>query len=147
MNAQRLAQQLITDEDLRLKPYRCKAGKLTIGVGRNLDDRGITKAEALVLLDNDIKFFWAELVAKLPWVMQAPEPIQEVLVNMAFNLGIDGLLGFRKMLKALQAGDYAEAVRQMDDSDWSHQVDDGLGGKVGRVDRLAAMVRSCAKGA
>lgn len=147
MNTHRVAQQLLTDEGLRLKPYRCKAGKLTIGVGRNLDDRGITEAEALVLLDNDIKSFWGQLVVKLPWVMQAPEAIQEVLLNMCFNLGIDGLLGFPKMLKALQGGDYAEAVRQMDDSAWSHQVDDGIGGKIGRADRLAAMVRSCAKGA
>lgn len=145
MNTHRLAQQLIIDEDLRLKPYRCKAGKLTLGVGRNLDDRGITKAEALMLLDNDIKSFWGQLVVKLPWVMQAPEPIQEVLVNMCFNMGLDGLLGFRKMLKALQVGDYAETVRQMGDSKWAHQVDDGLGGKIGRADRLAAVVRSYAE--
>lgn len=134
MNTHRLAQDLIRDEGLRLKPYRCTAGKLTIGVGRNLDDRGLTEQEALMLLDNDIKAFWGQLVTSLPWVMQAPEAVQEVLTNMCFNLGLAGLLGFRQTLALLQAGRYADAAAEMLRSKWAGQVG-------ARAERLALRLR------
>lgn len=137
MNTVRLAKQLILDEGLRLKPYRCTAGKLTIGVGRNLEDRGITEAEAMGLLDNDIKSFWGQLVVKLPWITQAPDAIQEVLLNMCFNLGLAGLLQFTTTLGHMQAGEYEQAEMAMLDSKWARQV-----GK--RASRLGEMVRSCA---
>ncbi len=134
MNTHRLAQQLILDEGLRLKPYRCTAGRLTIGVGRNLDDRGLTEAEALVLLDNDIKAFWGQLVTALPWVVQAPEAVQEVLVNMCFNLGLAGLLQFQQALAYLQAGLCMDAAAEMLRSRWAGQVG-------ARAERLAARLR------
>lgn len=134
MNRQRVAEQLLVDEGLRLKPYRCTAGRLTIGVGRNLDDRGISQAEALSLLDNDIGECWARLSANLPWLATAPEPVQEALVNMAFNLGVNGLLQFSTTLGHLQACRYAEAAQAMLASAWARQV-----GK--RAERLAAQVR------
>lgn len=138
MNDHRLAKQLLTDEGLRLKPYRCTAGKLTIGIGRNLDDRGITEDEALVLLQNDINAFWGQLVVALPWVMSAPEPVQEALLNMCFNLGLGGLLTFKQTLALIQAGNYAEAAAAMLESKWAWQVGE-------RAKRLAAMVRGCAQ--
>jgi lysozyme len=58
---------LVQDEGLRLKTYRCTAGKLTIGVGRNLDDNGITREEAFYLLNNDIAAVHADLTRKFPW--------------------------------------------------------------------------------
>ena len=134
MNSLRLTQQLIIDEGLRLKPYHCTAGKLTIGVGRNLDDRGITEAEALALLDNDIKNFWDQLILAQPWVVLAPEAIQEALLNMAFNLGISGLLGFKNTLALMQTRDYAHAASAMLDSIWAHQVGQ-------RATRLAEQVQ------
>jgi lysozyme len=134
MNRQRVALQLLQDEGLRLKPYRCTAGRLTIGVGRNLDDRGISETEAFMLLDNDIGDCWTRLSANLPWVADAPENVQEVLVNMAFNLGMDGLLQFTTALGHLQACRYAEAAQAMLASKWTRQV-----GK--RAERLAEMVR------
>jgi len=134
MNTHRLARELLRDEGLRLKPYRCTAGKLTIGVGRNLDDRGITEAEALVLLDNDIKSFWGQLVAARPWVMQAPEAVQEVLVNMCFNLGLAGLLGFRQTLEYLKSRIYVDAASEMLRSKWAAQVG-------ARAERLAQRLR------
>lgn len=138
MNDHRLAKQLVSDEGLRLKPYRCTAGKLTIGVGRNLDDRGITEAEALVLLQNDINAFWGQLVVALPWVPNAPEPVQEALLNMCFNLGLGGLLTFKQTLALIKAGSYAEAAKAMLASKWAGQVG-------ARAERLAAMVRGCAQ--
>jgi lysozyme len=134
VNRQRLAAQLLEDEGLRLKPYRCTAGRLTIGVGRNLDDRGITRAEALALLDNDIADFWARLLAALPWLAEAPEPVQEALLNMAFNLGVEGLLDFRQTLALIRTGDYAGAAQAMLASRWAGQVGQ-------RAARLAAQVR------
>lgn len=135
MNRQRVAEQLLADEGLRLKPYRCTAGRLTIGVGRNLEDRGITRAEALLLLDNDIADCAGQLAQRLPWFAAAPEAVQEVLVNMAFNLGVGGLLEFRTSLGHLQACRYAEAAGSMLASKWARQV-----GK--RAERLAAQVRA-----
>ena len=134
MNARRLAQDLLRDEGLRLKPYCCTAGKLTIGVGRNLDDRGLTEAEALMLLDNDIQACWAELQAALPWVAAAPEAVQEVLANLCFNLGLAGLLGFRQTLAHLQAGLYVDAADELLRSRWAQQVGP-------RAGRLAARLR------
>jgi lysozyme len=135
MNRQRVAEQLLVDEGLRLKPYRCTAGRLTIGVGRNLEDRGITKSEALVLLHNDIADFWGRLTTRQSWVLAAPEAVQEALLNMAFNLGVDGLMQFSTTLGHLQAGRHAEAAGAMLASKWAQQV-----GK--RAERLAGQVRN-----
>jgi len=134
MNAQRLAEDLLRDEGLRLKPYRCTAGRLTIGVGRNLDDRGISESEALLLLDNDIKDCWGRLAVAQPWVLATPEAVQEVLVNMCFNLGLAGLLAFRQTLALLQAGRHAEAAAEMLRSKWAAQVG-------ARAERLAQRLR------
>lgn len=134
MNRQRVAEQLLVDEGLRLKPYRCTAGRLTIGVGRNLEDRGVSEAEALLLLDNDIADCWDRLAVRQPWVLAAPEAVQEVLVNMAFNLGVAGLLGFKETLALMKTEKYAEAARAMLASKWARQV-----GK--RAERLAGQVR------
>ncbi len=134
MNTLRLAQQLILDEGLRFKPYRCTAGRLTIGVGRNLEDRGITEEEALTLLDHDIRSFWSQLVLALPWLVQAPEAVQEVLLNMCFNLGLAGLLQFRQTLGHLEAGRWLEAAEEMLRSKWAAQVGP-------RAGRLAARLK------
>jgi len=134
VNSERVAEQLVVDEGLRLKPYRCLAGKLTIGVGRNLDDRGITREEALVLLHNDIRDFWGRLCAAKPWILSAPEPVQEALLNMCFNLGPAGLFGFTRTLALLEARRYAEAADAMLASLWARQVG-------GRAERLAGAVR------
>lgn len=122
MNKAMLAGQLIQDEGVRLKPYRCTAGKLTIGVGRNLDDVGITDTEAFALLDNDIDRVVAQCCTHIPWFSKAPEEVQQVLANMAFNLGIVGLLQFKATLGWLQVAQYKKAADAMLDSKWATQV-------------------------
>ncbi len=122
MNRDALVSQLLSDEGLRLKPYRCTAGKLSIGVGRNLDDNGITQAEALMLLNNDINTIYSLLSAALPWLCKLNDARQNVLVNMAFNMGVDGLMGFKFTLDCVQRGDYAEAAKAMLNSKWARQV-------------------------
>lgn len=120
-DCQKLTELLIEHEGLRLKPYRCPSGKLTIGVGRNLEDVGITKAEAMFLLANDIKRVSAELNA-FDWFKGLDPVRQLVLMDMCFNLGLSNLLKFKKMISALERGDYDKAHVEMLDSLWATQV-------------------------
>lgn len=122
MNREQLRADLVSDEGLKLKPYRCTAGKLTIGVGRNIEDVGISQDEAFTLLDHDIDRVMAQLTKELPWWVTRPESVQRALANMAFQLGINGLLAFNKTLACLQAGDYQGAQNHARDSAWAKQT-------------------------
>lgn len=117
-----LEKQLIRHEGLRLKPYDDSVGKKTIGVGRNLDDVGISEEEAMTMLRNDIIKVTHDLTDHLAWWLSLDEARRTVLMNMTFNLGITRLLGFHNMLVALQSGDYQKAADEMKDSDWHKQV-------------------------
>jgi lysozyme len=130
-----MIQQLRRHEGERLTPYRCTAGKLTIGVGRNLEDRGITAEESAYLLNNDIEREWKALKTALPWVTGLNDVRQRVLLDMAFNLGINGLLKFKNTLATIQRGDYERAAGMMLDSLWARQVK-------GRAVRLAEMMKT-----
>jgi len=104
---------LLHDEDLKLKPYRDSRGKLTIGVGRNLDDIGITEEEALHLLDNDIKRVRAEAIQNFSWFLTLSNARQIVLQSMIFNLGLSGVKNFKGMLAAIEKNDFEEAADEM----------------------------------
>jgi len=119
-----LEEQLTRDEGVVLKPYRDTVGKLTIGIGRNLDDKGISESEARVLLQNDIAEFDKQVGAALPWTSDMDSIRYAVLVNMAFNLGIRGLLGFKNALEAMRSEDWPKAAVEMLDSNWANQVGD-----------------------
>ncbi len=139
MDTTQLKQDLVRDEDLRLKPYRCTAGKLTIGVGRNLDDRGITREEAGTLLDTDVAVVLADLDRNAPWWRSLPEPAARGLANMAFNLGWPRLAGFRMMLAALQEHDWPAAAAAARDSRWARQVG-------ARSERIATLFETAQQG-
>jgi lysozyme len=130
-----IIEQLILHEGTSAKPYRCTAGKLTIGVGRNLDDVGLRPDEIRYLLHNDIKDVRASLDKRLPWWRGLSPVRQKVLEDMCFNLGIDGLCGFKNTLAAIQGGDYERAAAGMLASKWASQVG-------GRAIRLAQMMRT-----
>ena len=115
-----LREDLIADEGIRLKPYLCPAGKTTIGVGRNLDDVGITEAEAMTLLDDDVARVTAQLAKALPWLQG--DNVQRAVGNMTFQMGLGGVLKFKKMLAALQAKDYTTARREALNSAWAKQT-------------------------
>ena len=119
-----LEEQLTRDEGLILKPYRDTVGKLTIGIGRNLDNKGISESEALVLLRNDIAEYDKQVQVALPWTSDMDSTRYAVLVNMAFNLGIHGLLGFKNALEAMRSEDWPKAAVEMLDSNWANQVGD-----------------------
>lgn len=109
-------------EGLRLKPYRCTAGKLTIGYGRNLDDVGISKEEADELFLADWKQAEKELLKAVSWADSMSKRRYYVLVEMVFNMGISRFLQFKKMIECCRTGDYDKAAEQALDSAWHKQV-------------------------
>ena len=117
----RLQKMLIRHEGLKLKPYRDQMGKLTIGVGRCLDDVGISLDEALMMLDSDIKVATME-AAKLKGFGSLNAPRQDVIISMIFNLGAGGFAKFTNLIKALAEEDYLEVSSQMLNSKWASQV-------------------------
>jgi len=153
---------LILHEGLRLEPYICPAGYWTIGVGRNLESkgltgaeqkfifgrddyskqeviellkkRGISKDEALFLLVNDISECIKDLKT-FTWFDQLDDIRAKVVVDMRFNLGAAGFRKFRKMIAALERDDYDTAADEMVDSAWYHQVGT-------RARRLVEMMRT-----
>lgn len=108
-----LKQQLIAHEGLRLRPYTDTKGKLTIGVGRNLTDDGISTDEAYDLLDHDITATINGIVQALPWTQTLSAGRFRALVDIGFNAGLGGLLDFHRMLAALQKGDYVTAAHEI----------------------------------
>ena len=106
MNREQLIEELKRDEGVVLTLYQCSAGKNTIGVGRNLDDRGITDDESDYLLSNDIDICIEELTNAFPWFVDLSDTRQRVMVNMCFNLGLSRLMGFKNFLAAMEAGDW-----------------------------------------
>jgi lysozyme len=113
-------------------------GRITVGVGRNLSDKGLSTVEIEFLLANDVKEVTAELESKLPY-FQALDPVrQAVLVNMCFNLGFAGLGKFADMLAAVAQGDWRKAAAEMLRSKWADQVGKEPGQ---RADRLAYQMR------
>ena len=113
---------LILHEGVRLYSYKDTVGKTTIGVGRNLEDRGITMAEALMMLDNDIIDCTKQLSNRLYWFDAQPDHVKLVLVDMCFNLGLNGLLQFKNTLEHIKNGQYDLASKEMLQSKWAQQV-------------------------
>lgn len=154
-----LLEQLVGDEAFVAHLYICPSGKLSLGIGRNLEANPLTAAEWRALYDAgelavSISRAGAERLAKsaigalevrcaatFKFWRALNDARQNVLINMAFNMGLEGVCGFRDFLACLNTGDYEGAAREMYDSLWARQVGDGPGGKWDRVDRLAQQMR------
>ncbi len=137
-NDRLLIKELERDEGRVPYAYQDSLGFWTIGIGRLIDKRrggGLSNEEIDYLKLNDIARFKRELDAKLPWWRDLDPVRQRVVVNMAFNLGVGGLLTFRNTLAHVQAGRYDQAAAGMLASKWAKQVK-------GRADRLAQMMRT-----
>lgn len=141
MNAEtreHLTADLIVDEGVVLYAYADSLGFITIGCGRMIDKRrggGITHAEALHLLQNDVRRHWDDLVERMPWVELLDEVRQAALANLAFNLGVEGLSKFVNTLEALRRGDYEAAAQGLTNSLWYRQVQGSRSGRVIRMIR------------
>lgn len=130
-----LERELLRDEGCEAFPYTDTAGKLSIGVGRNLTDRGLRPDEISLMLRNDVDEVLGEMAQAFPWASAMNGPRQRVLANMLFNLGLAKLRGFKRTLGAMERGDYALAAAGMRASLWAQQVG-------ARAARLAKMMES-----
>lgn len=133
-----LAKQLRGDEDEVPYAYTDSEGYLTIGIGRLIDKRKggrLRNDEITYLFNNDVDEKLDELTRALPWFQNLDDARRGVLMNMAFNLGVPGLLKFPKTLSLVQQGKYAEAADEMLDSLWAKQVGD-------RAKRLSQQMRT-----
>jgi lysozyme len=117
-----IVDQLKRDERVCAKPYRDSVGKLTIGVGRNLDDVGLSPDEIDLMLRNDIERSRRDLFKYLPWVTSLDDARRGVLIAMVFNMGIHGLMEFKNTLEHIKHGRYLDAADEMLRSKWSEQV-------------------------
>jgi lysozyme len=138
---------LSQDEGVRKFPYldccglpwrdcQCQTkGKLTIGIGRNLDDLGLSDSEIIQLQQNDVKKMTADLERNFGWFHNMDTARRIVIVSMAFNLGIQGLKNFKNMIRAIEVGNFNQAAEEMLESQWSTQVKD-------RAIRLASIMKS-----
>lgn len=135
MDKTRLYEQLKLHEGKKNKPYKDTIGKLTIGIGRNLDDRGITEEEIVFLFGTDVALVEKDLDKNLKWWREMSEVRQRVLADMCFNLGITKLLTFKNTLEAMRTKRYEDAASGMLNSLWAKQVK-------GRAVRLANMMRT-----
>ncbi len=143
MSLAQLKADLIADEGLRLHAYADAGGVWTIGVGHTGPEvkAGLvwSREACLAALERDIARVEAGLDAHLPWWRELTAERGEVIANMAFNLGVEGLLAFRRTLQAVQAGDYGLAAERMLASEpWRSQV-----GR--RAERLAEQMRTGAR--
>ena len=113
-------------EGLRIKPYKCSAGKLTIGYGRNLDDNGISPDEAEYMFNNDFNKAYEDMLRLLKANSIDANSLSDcrlfVLTDMMFNLGYVRLSGFKKLFQALKNQDYMAASNEMKDSNWYRQT-------------------------
>lgn len=118
----KLKQLLVNHESIKNFPYTDSTGHLTIGIGRNLIDRGISTTEAFYLLDDDIAYFTDKLNHYLNFFYKLDENRQIALIDMCFNIGIQGFLNFTQMILALEAGDYSRSADEMLNSKWAEQT-------------------------
>lgn len=121
-------------EGLRLRLYKCSAGYWTIGYGRNLEQRGISLAEAEFMLANDLKECEEDL-RTFPWWVGLSQARQAALMDMRLQLGASGLRNFQRMLAAIAGGDYESAADEALDSKWAREDTPG------RAQDIAKMLR------
>ena len=132
IDTEKAARILEQHEGNRRYAYTDSVGKLTIGIGFNLDDVGLYPEESQWILRNRISKIDTKLINILPEYRGLNAVRRIVLVDMMYNLGQRRFFGFKKMLAALQVRDYAEAAKEMLDSKWARQV----GGRSTRLARI-----------
>ena len=103
-------------------PYTCPAGKLTIGYGHNLENNGITPAQAQQLLVDDAIQAMRDASDLVPNWLKLSYVRQNVMTNMSYNMGKTTFSTFKKFLKAVNDGDYNTAAKEMQNSLWYSQV-------------------------
>ncbi len=118
----KLSDRLEIEEGMELFLYKCTSGKDTLGVGRNISDRGISADEAKYLLRNDIISCISELDHNFRWWKDLSENRRIVMGDLIFNLGLSKLKQFKKFLAAMESGDYETASEELLDSRYAKQL-------------------------
>lgn len=121
MDFEKIQNLLIQHEGERLRVYRDSKGILTIGIGRNLENKGISRIESRFMLQNDISEHIFKLETNYPWFTNLDETRQCVMIDMCHQLGIGGLSLFKNFLAAMEAEDYRRASSEMLDSKWARE--------------------------
>lgn len=109
-------------EGLQLKLYTDTRGFASIGYGRNLSTNGIRQSEANLMFANDLADIENELRLNIPWYTQLNDARQAIIISMAYNLGISGLMGFKDFLRAAEAGDTKNASQAILDSNAAREL-------------------------
>lgn len=122
MNRTRIRAQLVKHEGLQLKPYTDTVGKVTIGVGRNLTDRGISEDEAMDLLDHDINIAREACLQLYGGFDTFTENRQHALIDFVFNVGKGTASTFTNMIKAIEGRHWDDAADHLLDSKYAKQV-------------------------
>ncbi len=117
-----LKKRLVDFEGLVLKPYHCSQNYLSIGVGRNVDSNGITEEEAMYLLDNDIHKVIEQLDKQWEVWRTFPDAAKYVCIDVAFNMGINTWMSFRKTRAYMELGEWEKAASEILDSKYAEQV-------------------------
>ena len=120
----KLINTLRRHEGVKNTLYKCTSDKWTIGVGRNLEDVGLSEEEIDMLLQNDITRTEELLDEYMDWWSNLDYVRQDAMINFVFNVGIGTAMKFKKAMTALEEGDYEIAADEMMDSNWSKQVGD-----------------------
>lgn len=115
---------IMKHEGFRANMYTDSTGHLTIGFGHSLSTGAITQHAGSVILDDDMIWHESHLPTVLPFYNMLSDARKAVLIDMSFNLGLQGLLGFTEMLQALEKGDYDAAADAMLNSKWAQEVKD-----------------------
>ena len=113
-----LIEHIKEEEGFRGYPYDDTLGFPTIGYGTKLP---LTEHESLLILEYRLASMQKELIKNLP-DFSAQAEVWDVLYGMTYQMGVRGVLNFKKMIVALRARDYREAARQMLDSKWAKQT-------------------------
>jgi len=119
MNFDAIRKEMIAAESYENKAYICPAGKLTAGIGRNLEDVEFTDAEVEFMFSTDYSRVKADLERIFPDFKKWPEELQHIFFSMRFQLGPKGFRGFGEMIKAAQKFDLVGIEREMADSEWA----------------------------
>jgi lysozyme len=136
MNVESIKTTLTKHEGLRLHMYQDSVGIWTIGVGHNLEDKGISERVAALMLEDDIEDAITDLERNISFFGELPAAAQEALVNLCFNMGIPRLMQFKKTLAFLKECKWEKAANELLDSRYASQV--GY-----RAVEVAQMIRRC----
>ena len=135
---EQLLAMLKRHEGVESHAYECSEGKITVGVGRNIDSEGgigLSEEEIDLLLKNDIERCIIELSSEYDWFVDLDDIRKDAIVDIAFNLGITRLRLFKRALAAMAEGNYKQAATEFLDSKWAKQVG-------GRALELSDMISS-----